>query len=344
MSEPELVTLKVGGLQFDGWTTVSVSKGIRNPAGGFSLSYAEKASAKGEPLKIRTGEACEVLIGGETVITGWIDAGRPEFDPESRGLMVAGRDRTADLVDCSALNSPGSWANRTLIQIASDLVAPFGLTVVARTDVGAAFRRFSLQQGETVWDALERLARFRGFLVVPTTAGQIEFITPGRRRAGFTLRQPDMLSASAEHDVGDRFSLYVVKGQSAGDDESNGRAAAGPKAEVTDPAIKRYRPTLILAEEQATLASLQARAGWEANVRAAAGRRMEATVQGWRDPSGALWSADLIVPVEAPWLGVMGDMLIADVTFELGESGSTTSLTLSPPDAYRPEPSTEAEQ
>ncbi|WP_439471347.1 phage baseplate assembly protein [Brevundimonas sp.] len=344
MSEPELVTLKVGGMLFEGWTTVNVSKGLRFPAGSFSLSYAERPSADGAPLKIRTGEACEVLIGGELVITGWIDTATPEFDAESRRLTVTGRDRTADLVDCAALNSPGSWANRTLLQIASDLVQPFGLTVVARTDVGAAFRRFSLQQGETVWDALERMARFRGFLVVSTPAGQIEFITPGRRRAGFTLRQSDMLSASAEHDVGDRFSLYVVKGQSSGDDESNGRAAAGPKAEVTDPAIKRYRPTLILAEEQATLASLQARAGWEANVRAAAGRRVVAEVQGWRDPDGALWSGDLIVPTDAPWLGIDGDILIADVSFELGESGSTTSLTLSPPDAYRPEPSTEAEQ
>ena len=341
MSEPELVTLKVGGQLFEGWTTVNVAKGIRNPAGGFSLSYAERADADGAPLAIRTGEACEVLIGGETVITGWIDAASPEFDARSRKLKVEGRDRSADLVDCAALNSPGSWSNRTLIQIATDLVAPFGLTVASRADMGEAFRRFSLQQGETVWDALERLARFRGFLVVPTTAGQIEFITPGARRAGFTLRQTDMLSASAEHDVRDRFSLYVVKGQSSGDDETNGRAAAGPKAEVNDPAIKRYRPTLIVAEEQATLASLRARAGWEASVRTAAGRRMQITVQGWRDPSGALWTADLVVPIEAPWLGVMGDMLVADVEFDLSDNGSTTRLTLSPPDVYRPEPSSE---
>lgn len=343
MREADVVTLKVAGQLFEGWTTVSVQKGIRNPAGAFSLSYAERADAQGAPLRIRTGEACEVLIGGETVITGWIDAATPEFDASSRGLKVEGRDRAADLVDCAALNTPGSWSNRTLAQIAGDLVAPFGLTAAARTDVGAPFRKFSLQQGETVWEALERLARFRGLLAVPTPAGQIEFITPGQRRAGFSLRQGvELKAASAEHDGRDRFSSYVIKGQSSGDDETNGVGAAGPKAEVRDPAIKRYRPTLIVAEEQATLASLQARGGWEASVRAAAGQKVDLTVQGWRDPAGAIWQADLVVPVSAPWLGVDHDLLIADVAFSLDDSGSTTKLTCTPPDAYRPEPSTGA--
>ena len=109
MPETDLVTLKVAGQQFEGWTTVNVAKGIRNPAGAFSLSYAERGSSPSAPLRIRTGEACEVLIGGETVITGWIDAATPGFDAGSRSLKVEGRDRACDLVDCAALNTPGSW-------------------------------------------------------------------------------------------------------------------------------------------------------------------------------------------------------------------------------------------
>lgn len=337
---PDKVTLKVAGQQFDGWTSVSVSKGIKNPAAAFSLEYAKRSDQPFTPPSIPTGAACEVLIGGETVITGFVDATNPAFDAASRSLRVEGRDKAADLVDCSALNAPGTWKARTLIQIAADLVGPFGIAVSARADVGAAFKSFAVQQGETVWEALERLARFRGLLAVSTPAGAVEFIQPGQRRAAFSLVQgQQLLSATAGHDARDRFSRYILKGQSAGDDEVNGAAAASPSAEATDAAITRYRPMLIVAEEQATLASLRARAGWEASVRAAVGERVDLTVQGWRDPAGAIWAADLVVPVTAPWIDVDGDLLIADVTFNLdNDGGSTTSLTCTPPDAYRPEP------
>ena len=68
---------------------------------------------------------------------------------------------------------------------------------------------------------------------------------------------------------------------------------------------------------------------------------MTLTVQGWRDPAGAIWRPDLVVPVTAPWIDVDGDQLIADVTFQLDQDGgSTTVLSCAPPDAYRPEPPT----
>ncbi|MGH7027943.1 phage baseplate assembly protein, partial [Brevundimonas sp.] len=207
--------------------------------------------------------------------------------------------------------------------------------------VGAAFKSFALQQGETVWEAVERLARFRGLLAISTATGGVAFITPGQRRAAFTLRQGEtLLSASASDDGRDRFSKYVVKGQSAGDDDVNGASAAGPKAEAQDAGVGRYRPLLVVGEEQATLASLRDRAGWEASTRAAAGTPVDLTVQGWRDPAGEIWQANQLVPVVAPWLGLDGEVLIADVTFNLTpDNGSTTVLSCAPPDAYRPEPS-----
>lgn len=340
MAEPDRVELKVGGRLFSSWTEVSVDRGIANPAGAFALTYAEKTGAGAAPEGIRAGMVCEVLIGGETVINGHVDVAAHAFDAERRTLTVSGRDRTADLVDCSALNSPGVWRGRTMAQIARDLIAPFGLAVDVRADAGAPFKAFAIQQGETVWEAIERLARFRGLLAVATPAGGVAFIRPGQRRAGFDLRQGEtLLAANADHDQSQRFSRYVVKGQSAGDDDVNGEAAAGPRGEAADPTIARHRPLLVVAEEQATLASLRARAGWEASMRAAEGERVSLTVQGWRDPLGAIWAADLVVPVTAPWIDVAGDQLIADVSFRLdADTGSTTVLSCSPPDAFRPEP------
>lgn len=337
----DVVVLKVGGRRFDAWTSVSVSKGIRDVAGAFSLEYAERTSEAGELRKIRRGESCQVLVGDEVVVTGWIDVSAPSFDARSRTLSVEGRDKACDLVDCSAMNTPGVWKNRTLSQIANDLVSPFGLSIEVRADVGAAFKSFALQQGESVWEAIERLARFRGMLAISTTVGGVAFIKPGQRKAGFTLRQGEtILAASASDDGRDRFSKYVVKGQSAGDDDVNGATASGPKAEANDAGVTRYRPLLVVGEEQATLSSLRDRAGWEASTRAAAGSPVDLTVQGWRDPSGEIWQANQLVPVVAPWLDLDGEVLIADVTFSLTpDNGRITVLSCAPPDAYRPEPS-----
>lgn len=340
MAEADRVELKVGGRVFAAWKSVSVSVGFESPSGAFRLEYAERIGEGEPPQGIRPGEACEVLIGGETVINGYVDAASPSFDAGNRTLAVSGRDRIADLVDCSAMNSPGVWRDRTMAQIATDLIAPFGLSVEIRAAAGGVFKTFAIEQGETVWDALSRLAKFRGLLAIATPGGGVAFIRPGQRRASFALKQGEtLLEASAEHDHSERFSLYVVKGQSAGDDDVNGVDAAAPKAERADPAIRRHRPLIVMAEEQATLASLTLRAGWEASVREAEGERVTLTVQGWRDPAGAIWAADLVVPVTAPWIDVDGDRLISDLTFQLdADGGSTTVLSCAPPNAFQPEP------
>lgn len=337
---PEIVTLEVDGKAFEGWTSVQVAKGLQNPAGAFALTYAARSQDGAPPAGIRVGAPCRVLIGGEPVIDGHVDATDPGFDARDRRLSVSGRDKAADLVDCSALNSPGTWKDRTLPQIAGDLLAPFGLSAEVEGDPGPPFKAFALQQGESVWEALERLTRFRGLMLVSTGDGSVRLIRPGRRRADFVLRQGETLMAvsGGRNDV-DRFARYVVKGQSAGDDEVNGPAAAGPSAEAADPGARPGRTLLIVAEEQATLASLKLRADWEANVRAARSQTWSITVQGWRDPAGALWAADLVVPIEAPWAELTGDQLIVDVDFRLdADGGSTTRLTCQPPDAWTPAP------
>jgi prophage tail gpP-like protein len=337
---PEVVTLEVDGRAFEGWTSVTVDKGLQNPAGAFALTYAARSEDGAPPAGIKVGAACRILIGGEPVIGGFVDATDPAFDAHTRRLAVAGRDKAADLVDCSALNSPGSWRGRTLGQIATDLLVPFGLDLSIEGDAGEPFKSFALQQGESAWDALERLTRFRGLMLTSDGEGGIRLIRPGARRASFTLRQGEtLLALSGGQNHVDRFARYLVKGQAAGDDEVNGPAAATPQAEAGDPGARPGRTLMIVAEEQATLASLRTRAAWEANVRAARSETWTVTVQGWRDPSGALWSADLIVPIEAPWAGLNGDQLIVDVGFRLDpDGGSTTQLTCQPPAAWTPEP------
>lgn len=327
MAEPSNVRLIVAGQAFAGWTEAEIERGLDALAGGFRLSFTERFPGHPEQWQIEAGDACEVWIGNDQVMTGWIDKREVSVDADSHQLEVSGREKTSDLLDCSAVHKPGSWSNRRLEQIAAELAAPFGIKVSAAAPTGAAFRRFALQQGEPVFDAIERMARQRGVLPVTTEAGDLEFRRPGSVQAGYRLALGENLeSITHANDISDRFSEYHLKADAAD--------GSRPKAKASDPAVRRHRPLLIVNDDDSSTATLADRAKWEATVRAGKAQAITATVSGWRTASGDLYRPDRLVPVSAPLIGLDASLLIASVRYELSERGSRCRLTLAPKEAY----------
>ncbi len=331
------VTLTIDGRTHAGWEDVRISRAIDALTGSFTLSLSRRERTADEPRTIAAGAACAVAIDGETVISGWIDRVSPQKNANDFRLSVSGRDRAADLVDCSAIAKPGSWRNTPMETIVRALVAPFGLTVHVIAPTGGPIRRFAIQQGETVQAAIERLCRFRALLVFSRADGSIEIGTPATGASVCTLTDGvNTLEVNADHDVSERYASYHVKGQSAGDDDANGRAVAQVKASATDSAVARYRPLLLVAEEQADKAGLEKRAKWEANVRAARGQTVYVTVQGWRDPKGGIWAPNVRIDLSAPDVYVEATMLV--IAAELRRSndeGTVARLTLQRPEAWQ---------
>lgn len=334
MRDADKVQLKVGDQLFWGWKRVSIERGLDSLSAAFSLAVTERWPDQPERWVIKAGQACEVSIGGETVVTGWIDAGNYSVDPDSHPIEVSGRDKTCDLIDCSAIHKPSSWTKRTLEQIAADLVQPFGIKVSAKTSTGAAFVKFALQQGETVFEAIDRMCKLRGVLPVTTEAGDLEIRRPGGVKAGYRLELGVNIQAIRySDDARERFSSYLLKGQASGD-EVSGTDAARPTASATDPGVGRHRPLMIMNDEQSTAASLGERAKYEATVRAAKGQAVVITVPGWRDPSGALYRPDVLVPVLADLVGLDATLLVSSVRLALDDRGQVTELTLTHKEAF----------
>lgn len=329
----DVVSLKIGSDLYEGWQDVSIETALDSLAGSFSLALTERFPDHPELWVIEDGAACEVRIGDDLVITGYVDEGDNDVDPNSHPVQASGRAKTGDLVDCSAIHTPGTWTNRKLEQIVADLAQPFGVDVKAITDTGAAFAKFSLQQGETAFEAIERMCRMRAVLPTSNAAGVLELRRPGQVRAGYELRLGEnLLSLRHSRNQRDRFSHYILKGQASGDGVDG--AAARPKAEAKDSGVKRYRPLMIVNSEQTTQASLSDRAKWEATVRAARSRSVVATAQGWRGPDGSLFRPDVIVPVVGRQVGVEDELLVTNVKFTAGDRGKRTVLTLAPKEAF----------
>lgn len=330
--------IKVAAAFYGGWKVVRVSRSIEQIAGTFELEVSERWPGQPAAARpIRPGAACQVLLDGTPIITGHVDAVDPDFDANRHGIRVAGRDKTADLVDCSAIYRTGQWRNVRLDRLAADLLKDYAIKVVVEAEVGAAFSSWNIQEGETVFECLDRAARMRALLLTSNPAGDLVIARAGQRRLAHGLVEGiNIKAARGNFTWQDRFSRYVVKGQGRlGEDGDTVHSA--PSGTVSDATVSRHRPLVVLAESHSQNATLRDRAEWERNVRRGRSARASITVQGWRDPSGALWEPNTLVPVTSPrlWLNNAW-LLIVGCIYSLDDQGGTlTELAVGQPEAFQ---------
>src|ERR1700741_3613493 len=99
---PEPVTLKMGGRLYGGWKQISIEIDLDAGASTFELGVTERWPGQPDRWLLEAGAAAEVAIGGETVVTGYIDELGSVLEDESRQVTIRGRSKCGDLVDCSA--------------------------------------------------------------------------------------------------------------------------------------------------------------------------------------------------------------------------------------------------
>lgn len=333
MGELELV---VGGRRHAGWKSVRVQRSLEQLASSFDLGFTDRWSRQHEPVAILAGADCTIEIDGERILTGYVDDVEVTSSATERGMTASGRAKTADLVDASAVHRPGQWSGMSLLGIASELCAPFGIGVRSEVELSdPVVRRFVLQHGEGAYEALERLARLKGVLVVSSPHGELVFTRSGRRSSRSRIeRGVNILRGQIKTSTRDLHSEYIVKAQSQGSDDSYGDAAAGPKGTATDAEVGRYRPLIIMSDEQGSPAELKARAQWERNVRRGRSARLTYSVPGWTNAADEAWDVNTRVEVIDPWFGVAEELLIVSATFARGSEGTTTELELLRPAAF----------
>jgi prophage tail gpP-like protein len=330
---PELQLL-VGGQVHAGWNRIRIHRGLEEISGSFELAVAERWSADVPPLEVRAQDACSVRVDGVTLITGRVDRAAIRYDDRNHAVAVAGRDATADLVDCSAEHSKGEWRNADIAQIARDLAKPFGIAVATAGDVGAPFPVFAIEPGESVFECLERAARQRGVrLLSDGRGGLVVGNAPARSSGAALVEGKNILSLEVANDSSQRYSDYRVLGQQSGTDDVNGAAAAQVKATSQDAGVQRYRPLVLVDEDQGDIAGFQRRAKWEASVRAARALTATVSVQGWTH-AGGLWHPNTLVRLASPTGRIDRELLVRDVDLVVDERGTTTELVLVPEEAY----------
>lgn len=331
--------LLVDGRAFAGWEGVQVSRSMEAASGAFQCTCSTR-----EPPPIRAGQEVTVRAAGEVLITGHVDAVEVEGDERARTMTVSGRDRTADLVDCSELSDPGEWHDVDLQQLLELIARPFGVEVRSLLEEPTeVFLRFARQSGETAWSAVERACRLRGVLVHSGGDGSLLLERPARTLASASLVEGrNVRSYKVSEDLRQRFSSYVVRAQLPGGDDFYADQSALVEGTASDANVERFRPLLVLAEGALAFENAQDRAQWEATVRAARSKRVTAVVAGWRQtPGGRLWQLNELTHVLLPGAPLDQVLLVNELGFSKDGEGTTTTLGLTRKDAYDPQPDVE---
>lgn len=335
------VTLSVGGTDYGGWKAVSISAGLERQARDFTLSITWLWPGGGPvPQRIRQGDAVEVRIGEDLVLTGYVFSTPIRYDAETVTLSIAGRSRTADLVDSAAVNSPGQWRGQNVQKIVAAIAAEYGIAVVNDAAVSLGVDDHTIEPGETAFESIDRLLTLSRLFSTDDGQGRLVIATPGSAGRAVDVLElgKNILSGDSALDFSNVFSEYVSKGQRSGTDTSFGTAATQVQSSIGDERVGRRRVKVIQQSGQLTPAMARARVEWERANAVSKALAVNYVVQGWRQSNGALWRHNMIVRVIDPLIGFDRDMLISEISYELGDSGTLARMTVAPPDGFLPEP------
>ncbi len=302
---------------YTSFLTCTVNRAMDALAGSFSL----EVMGNGEESHIKVNDTCELKVDNKTLITGYVDDINVNLSATSHTIRISGRDKTADLIDCSAIHNPSQWQNVSFAHLASELLKPFDIKATI-TEQLEPFEKFKIEQGETVFEALERMCRLRKVFCTSTVLGDVLIEKKSSSFATVALKEGvNILNASASFTGKDMFSHYELKGQ--------GAQKEACKNISKDAKIPRYRPLLIIAEDTLTDATANSRLLFEKDIRRARSSTVNISVQGFKEyENGKIWEPNRLVFVESPTLGMATELLIVAVEYSFSSAGSICNLTL----------------
>ena len=320
------------------WLSADITLDLENIA---RVATIPIALVPGYPPDIHRQDEVGVKVGDTTLVTGFVLATGAFYKYNDCGLKIAIRDRTGDLIKSSALHKGGQWRNVKMDVIATDLIKPYGLKLRVLDDVGAALKEFKLEHGESVHDALSRLAKKRGLIVTSNAQGELVLCKAGKTKAtGAIVRGQNVIEAE---DIGtdeDRCSEYIAYGQSEVADDFD--SCKQKKAHAVDKEIKRKLPMIINADGKVSQADLQQLVDHQMRVRRGHAYGIQYKIEGWTT-LGAAWDINQRIPIYDDIMGLHGEeWLIVKIQYTVDiNDGDVRNITVRPVEAYEPEPEIE---
>jgi prophage tail gpP-like protein len=343
----DTLTLTVGNQVLTGWQRVSVSRPLAAIPSSFDLEVTEKYP-NAPDIDVKPGQPCTVKIGGDLVITGYVDRYTAQISAGNHMIRISGRSKSEDLVDCSAvfgdINAPGfQQINGTTLAIVEQLAKPYGITVKTTAGDGVTIPQFNILLGETPWEIIDRITRYSQMIVYDLPDGSIMLAKVGTdsMASGFSLGD-NVEEGDVSFSMDGRFSEYeghLTSVLTFGTEAGVNTPDVGKI--VKDEGVPRFRKRYVISEQFVNGRDIvYDRAVWEMNKRKGQSYQFNVKCDSWRDSAGKLWEVNKLAPIQAEALKLRNaSYIIAAVTYTRDESGQHGQLTLMPPEAFAVEPS-----
>jgi len=346
-SSTDEVSIQVGGTRFQGWQSVQITRSCETMPNSWAVAASTEFFQGPALTQTRPGQACNIYVGNDLVITGWIDRRTIDVDARQHPVVLSGRGITRNLVDCSAdlIKDPGLLGGvinaTSTLDLAQRLCKSFKITARSvPTNLGLAIPGFRVNLGETPYQIIESAARYAGFLVYEDQNGNLVLDQVGKtsHASGFAV-PGNVEKIRAERSVDQRYSDYLVVWTAVNQLADLG-ALSNHRAETNDPTMTEYRPRIIVSEQITPAYDVGlARAKWELARRLGRSQAAMVTCDSWRDVAGKLWTPNMLAAIDAPSADISGaTWIIGTVTLRKDASGTHADLVLMPPDAFNPEP------
>lgn len=321
----------------------SVSLSLEDIAPKFSFGYQNDLGGGrqdiGRAWSLYAGDFIEILADDELLTAGYVVRSKITRNVGAHSFQAEGNASAIDLVDCEYLGKPRTFKHATVQSIVSKIIAPWSFTAEVIGSQGAPIPRFTLDKGETAFEAIARVCRMRGLWPRQRPGTYvIELVALDATVAATPLvLGGNVMEMERDTDWSQRFSVYSGVGSCSGTDDQYGEATRF-RDELPDAAILRYRPKRLPARGADGVKDLATRLKLERNHRAGNSETITCTVSGWRDYEGNLWRPNNLHMVIAPTLGLQNPtLLITSVEYSWDtemKNGFQTRLTLKRREAF----------
>ena len=321
------LTLNINGHAYSTWGDVKIKLSMESMAGYFVGSIPN--IFKDYTIKdfdVGMGDEFVLDIDGSNLVTGYIEKIIPNAHIEDNGntstsIILGGRDKTADLIDCSFAESVNEFKKLSILAIIRKLIAPFNVSLKIEESITSQLETkletFKVNEGETPFEAITKLCRMIGVLPLSYGDGKLTLTkttslygTTDQIVFGQNAKQVTLYS-----DNTDRYSKYIVKGQGLSADTKEIKDFASPSGQSFDAVIKRNRPVIHFSEIASDSAGCVNRSKWLRQVKAGNSRKIVYRLFKWSQTDGKVWYPNTLVVINDSFLQIMDTLLITDVEY-----------------------------
>jgi prophage tail gpP-like protein len=350
------VVITIGGSELTTWTEMTLKRSKEEMTGSLSVTIFAGAIPSGPMVRAAVaGAEVLVYIAGQLAFTGTVDkrkgtgskkgrAGTKEKDtgkagtsmstnigPDEYTIKLTARGKTKRLIDSSHQHPTTNMLKPTTKEVCEKLIEPFKVQLDWKGET-IKLDKMRFRDGSRVVDELNRVAVENCYFMYETREGKLCVTDGCAGQSGDPLILGiNILEFSAEQSEEEQKSKVKVKGQRSKKKIWGEKAVLKTHKEMENKKMKSFVPHIVQHNGDADEKTLERRARFEMNARAAKGKKIEIEVFHVQSEGGP-WDIGNMHYVEVPPEGIFDVFECTELTYTVNHDKTIkTSLTLSPP-------------